>query len=36
MPIAIEWGWADMSTNFPVFDTNGPPQNGLWWQPNND
>jgi hypothetical protein len=29
MPIAIEWGWADMSTNFPVFDTNGPPQNGL-------
>jgi hypothetical protein len=36
MPIAIEWGWADMSTNFPVFDTNGPPQNGLRRQPNND
>ncbi|KAL5343357.1 fungal-specific transcription factor domain-containing protein [Aspergillus crustosus] len=22
MPMTIEWDWADMSTNFPVFDTN--------------
>ncbi|KAF7166794.1 hypothetical protein CNMCM6106_002492 [Aspergillus hiratsukae] len=29
MPMTIEWDWADMSTNFPVFDTNGPPQGGL-------
>ncbi|XHF97425.1 hypothetical protein AWENTII_001011 [Aspergillus wentii] len=30
MPMTIEWDWADMSTNFPVFgagvDPNGPPQ----------
>ena len=29
MPMTIEWDWADMSSNFPVFDTgmdsNGPP-----------
>ncbi|KAH3447608.1 hypothetical protein KXV91_001854 [Aspergillus fumigatus] len=29
MPMTIEWDWADMSTNFPVFDTNGPPHGGL-------
>ncbi|PKY06546.1 fungal-specific transcription factor domain protein [Aspergillus campestris IBT 28561] len=28
MPMTIEWDWADMSTNFPVFDTNGPSPNG--------
>lgn len=28
MPMTIEWDWADMSTNFPVFEagSNGPPQ----------
>lgn len=27
MPMTIEWDWADMSTNFPVFETNNqPPQ----------
>ncbi|KAL2816781.1 fungal-specific transcription factor domain-containing protein [Aspergillus cavernicola] len=25
MPMTIEWDWADMSTNFPVFDTNSAP-----------
>ncbi|KAF9886071.1 hypothetical protein FE257_012006 [Aspergillus nanangensis] len=28
MPMTIEWDWADMSSNFPVFDAQGPPQNG--------
>ncbi|KAA8647265.1 transcription factor atrR [Aspergillus tanneri] len=27
MPMTIEWDWADMSANFPVFDSNGPQQN---------
>lgn len=28
MPMTIEWDWADMSTNFPIFEagSNGPPQ----------
>jgi hypothetical protein len=29
MPVAIEWDWADMSTNFPIFDINSPPWGGL-------
>lgn len=28
MPMTIEWDWADMSSNFPVFGTEAPPQNG--------
>ncbi|KAL4890754.1 fungal-specific transcription factor domain protein [Aspergillus ambiguus] len=27
MPMTIEWDWADMSSNFPVFGAEAPPQN---------